>query len=266
MRCAGPARAAASRSVMQRRLDQDQAAMIQKPARYVLDNMQSFTERRVSRGVRRAAPFGCRSHARGRGFRRVGAMAADGGTSPERMDWAGLIAAVAKERDRKAFARLFEYFAPRLKTYMRRSGASEAQAEELVQETMLAVWRKAESFDTSSAGASIWIFTIARNLRIDALRRERPSNAAAASDVELEFLIDAAPQPDERAALAQREKLIRRALAQLSDEQMRVVELSFFEEKAHPEIARILQIPLGTVKSRLRLAFKQLRTHLGAMS
>jgi RNA polymerase sigma-70 factor, ECF subfamily len=228
--------------------------------------MLSFTERYVPLGLVRAPSWGWRAHARGRSFRHVGTMRAENGISPERVDWAGLVGAVAKERDRKAFARLFEYFAPRLKTYMRRSGASEANAEELVQETMLAVWRKAESFDPSSAGASTWIFTIARNLRIDALRRERRSGEATASDVDLEFLIDAAPWPDERTAAAQGEKLMRRALAQLSGEQMRVVELSFFEERAHPEIARILQIPLGTVKSRLRLALKQLRIHLGATS
>ena len=86
-------------------------------------------------------------------------------------NWAGLIEAVAKSQDRAAFSTLFGHFAPRVKTFMRRSGASEASADELAQETLLAVWRKAALFDPTSAGASSWIFTIARNLRIDALRR-----------------------------------------------------------------------------------------------
>ena len=87
--------------------------------------------------------------------------------------WGRLIEAVATRRDRAAFVALFEHFAPRVKTFMLRSGASEATAEEIAQETMLTVWRKADSFVPGSAGAAAWIFTIARNLRIDALRRER---------------------------------------------------------------------------------------------
>src|SRR5271157_3568533 len=87
--------------------------------------------------------------------------------------WGRLIEAVATRRDRAAFVRLFEHFAPRVKTFMLRSGASEATAEEIVQETMLTVWRKADSFVLGSTGAAAWIFTISRNLRIDALRRER---------------------------------------------------------------------------------------------
>ena len=182
---------------------------------------------------------------------------------PDRAEWAALLGAVANARDRKAFARLFEHFAPRLKAFMRRSGTSDAQAEELAQETMLAVWRKAELFNPASAGASTWIFTIARNLRIDALRRERRMDLSTSSDVDLEYLVDAMPLPEATVANAQDEELMRCALAKLPREQVRVIELSFFEEKAHAEIARILQIPLGTVKSRLRLAMRQLRNLLG---
>jgi RNA polymerase sigma-70 factor, ECF subfamily len=193
---------------------------------------------------------------------RHGAMTVES-APPTPAEWAALLGAVANTRDRQAFAQLFEHFSPRLKAYMRRSGASDAQAEELAQETMLAVWRKAELFNPASAGASTWIFTIARNLRIDALRRERRMDASPQSDVELEYLIDATPLPETTVAGAQNEELMRGALAKLPRDQVRVVELSFFEEKAHAEIARILQIPLGTVKSRLRLAMRQLRNLLG---
>jgi RNA polymerase sigma-70 factor, ECF subfamily len=178
-------------------------------------------------------------------------------------DWGALIAAIAAREDRAAFARLFEYFAPRIKTYMRRSGLAEAGAEELAQETMLTVWRKAALFDPASAGAGAWIFAIARNLRIDAFRRESRRGAVTLSEIEAEFDIDAAPLPDSRLAVAQSEARVRSALKHLAPDQLRVVELSFFEERAHAEIAQLLSIPLGTVKSRLRLAMNRLRSLLG---
>jgi RNA polymerase sigma-70 factor, ECF subfamily len=180
--------------------------------------------------------------------------------------WGQLIHAIADQQDRTAFAALFEYFAPRIKAFMQRSGANEASAEELAQETMLAVWRKASLFDPATAGAAAWIFTIARNLRIDAHRREQRGGMIGTSDVEIEFQVDDSPPPDARLATAQSEERVRSALSQLSADQMRVVELSFFEEKAHAEIAQILGIPLGTVKSRLRLAMSRLRNLLSELS
>lgn len=193
-------------------------------------------------------------------------MSSDNEASSDRVQWGSLVSAIAKGQDRAAFAALFEFFAPRIKAFMQRSGASEARAEELAQETMLAVWRKAALFDPASAGAAAWIFTIARNLRIDAHRRERRGGMIETSDVEIEFQIDDSPQPDALLATTQSEERVRSALTKLSDDQMRVVELSFFEEKAHAEIAQILGIPLGTVKSRLRLALNRLRNLLSEMS
>ncbi len=184
----------------------------------------------------------------------------------DRVDWARLIVAVAGYQDRAAFASLFGYFAPRITTYMRRSGTPEARAEELAQETLLMVWRKAAMFDPAGGSAAAWIFAIARNMRIDALRREHRGGATETSEVEAEFQIDESPQPDIQLDAVQSESLVRSALAELSAEQMRVIELSFFEEKAHGEIARILEIPLGTVKSRLRLAMNRLRGLLGELS
>jgi RNA polymerase sigma-70 factor (ECF subfamily) len=194
------------------------------------------------------------------------AMQADDDTVPDRNEWTRLIAAVAMHQDRSAFSRLFEYFAPRVKTYMQRSGASEASAEELAQETMLTVWRKAALFNPASGGASSWIFAIARNLRIDAFRRARRGGVIEVSDIEAEFQVDESPQPDSSLAAAQSDDRVRSALAELSADQIRVIELSFFEERAHAEIAQILELPLGTVKSRLRLAMKRLRNLLGEPS
>lgn len=189
-------------------------------------------------------------------------MLAEPGAASDRTQWSRLISAIATNQDRKAFAALFEFFAPRIKAFMQRSGVGETKAEELAQEAMLAVWRKAGSFDPASTGAAAWIFTIARNLRIDAYRRERRGSFSETSDVGIEFLIDESPQPDSMLAAAQLEEQVRCALAELSNDQIRVVELSFFEERAHAEIAKILGIPLGTVKSRLRLAMARLRTLL----
>ena len=193
-------------------------------------------------------------------------MPSENEVATERMQWGPLIRAIAVHQDRGAFATLFEYFGPRIKAFMQRSGASEGSAEELAQETMLAVWRKAALFDPATTGAAAWIFTIARNLRIDAHRRERRGGVIETSDVEIEFQIDDAPLPDARLATAQSEERVRSALSNLSADQMRVVELSFFEEKAHAEIAQILGIPLGTVKSRLRLAISRLRDLLSELS
>ena len=180
--------------------------------------------------------------------------------------WARLIEAVATHQDRSAFSSLFEHFAPLVKTFMRRSGVTEASADELAQETLLMVWRKASLFDPSTVGAAAWIFTIARNLRIDALRRGRRDGANETSDIDAEFQVDDSPGPDSHVEAAQAETRVRAALAVLSTEQRRVLELSFYEEKAHGEIARILQIPLGTVKSRSRLAMNRLRTLLDEFS
>jgi RNA polymerase sigma-70 factor, ECF subfamily len=181
--------------------------------------------------------------------------------------WGRLIEAVATRRDRAAFVALFEHFAPRMKTFALRSGASAATAEELAQETMLTVWRKADSFVPGSAGAAAWIFTIARNLRIDALRRERRN--VCEFDIDREMAIESRVDgltPESQVAAVQLEQCVRKAMGRLSNEQLRVIELSFFEEKAHGEIAEQLQIPLGTVKSRSRLAITQLRSLLGEMS
>jgi RNA polymerase sigma-70 factor (ECF subfamily) len=189
-----------------------------------------------------------------------------GDETSDAASWARLIDAIAARRDRDAFARLFRHFAPRIKTFMQRSGASEQLADELAQEALLAVWSKAQLFDPKSVGASAWIFTIARNLRIDALRRQKRTPTSDTSETDLEFRHDEGPLPDAGVAASEIEARVRDALAVLPDEQMRVIELSFFQERAHAEIARVLDIPLGTVKSRLRLAMARLRSLLDDFS
>lgn len=176
--------------------------------------------------------------------------------TPSSGDFAGHILAIAKTADRAAFGELFEYFGPRLKSYFIRLGLPAARAEELAQETMLSVWRKAGYFDPGRAGAATWIFVIARNLRIDLLRRER---AELGSPLEAVETASDQAQADDVVAATERERRIRGALAQLSEEQAAVVRLSFFNDTPHGEIAKQLGIPLGTVKSRIRLALTKLR-------
>lgn len=170
------------------------------------------------------------------------------------------IIAVAENRDRLAFKALFEHFAPRLKGFLQRQGSDPQLAEEVVQETMVKVWRKAGQFDPVKASASTWVFTIARNLRIDMLRKAArpepdPDDPAFAT----------APDPGAFDAVSREQEALRlrAAVARLPAEQQEVLKLAFFEEKAHPQVAEELGIPLGTVKSRIRLAFKRVRTELG---
>jgi RNA polymerase sigma factor (sigma-70 family) len=176
------------------------------------------------------------------------------------VEWAALIGRVA-EGDRDAFRHLFEHFAPRVKGMMLKSGASSDDAEEIAQETLLAVWRKAAQFDALSAGASAWIFTIARNLRIDRVRRAARSGVVD-QEAELDYLVDPAESADDAMVRDNEAERIARALSTLSEDQSAAIRLSFIEERPHPEIADALGIPLGTVKSRIRLAMNRLRALL----
>ncbi len=183
---------------------------------------------------------------------------------PERDEKAQWIVAIARERDSEIFAQLFLYFAPRVKSHLLRLNCSESEAEDLAQETLLSVWRKADRFDPERAAASTWIFTIARNLRVDAARRARTAQKdqllwSAETD-------DSAPPASDGFLAAESCAHVKRALEALPTEQADIVRLSFFEEKPHSDIARLLGIPLGTVKSRLRLAMARLRAAMGNAS
>lgn len=169
------------------------------------------------------------------------------------------IRAVADQQDRAAFERIFRHFAPRVKAYLVRVGGDAATAEEVMQETMVAVWRKAAQFDVSKSSPSTWIFTIARNLRIDVYRRERrpeidPDDPVLAPEPE--------PAADSVIAGWQEAGRVNAALASLSAAEQAVLRLAYFEDEAQSAISKKLGIPLGTVKSRLRLAFGKLRAAL----
>lgn len=172
-----------------------------------------------------------------------------------------LLEAVALRRDRAAFTALFGYFAPRVKSFLMTSGVPADQADELAQETMIAVWRKAGSYDRSRAAASTWIFTIARNRRIDALRRHsRPE-----VDIDDPLLVvsdEGAPPPDEGLRRDRETRAIAKAIDALPEEQATLIRKAYFEDKTQADLAEEENIPLGTVKSRLRLAMDKLRREL----
>jgi RNA polymerase sigma-70 factor (ECF subfamily) len=177
---------------------------------------------------------------------------------PDRTDLlADLLEAIAERRDRESFAQLFDHFAPRLKGFFWKGGASAAQAEDLMQDVMLSLWQRAGQFDRRKAAASTWVYAIARNRRIDVLRRERrpeidPDDPALVPDAE--------PLPDARLVTGQVNRRLADAVARLPEEQAFLLRLSFFEDKPHSVIAAETDLPLGTVKSRLRLALTKLKT------
>ena len=183
--------------------------------------------------------------------------AMDQAPAPTPGDFVAAMRSIATSGDRDAFATLFAHFAPRVKTYLMQLGAEASAAEDLMQEVMLTVWRRAESYDPALAGVSTWIFTIARNRRIDALRREKrpefdPSDPA--------FVPDAPRPADDAIAARQWERRLVAAIGELPEQQAKLLRLAFFEDRSHADIATALRLPLGTVKSRLRLAMARLRT------
>lgn len=169
---------------------------------------------------------------------------------------AQLVCRVAQERDRTAFATLFKHFAPRVKAYLLKSGLTAAAAEELTQEVMLSLWRKAAQFDPARAGAASWIFAIARNARIDYARRQR--NLPPPPEEE-----ELGPSAETAALAAERDQRVGAALKTLSQDQQIILSLSFFSDLPHAAIADRLNLPLGTVKSRIRLGLARLRLLLG---
>ena len=171
-----------------------------------------------------------------------------------------LVAAIAGSADRAAFKELFQRYAGRIKGFLMKGGARGDQAEEIAQDVMVTIWRKAASFDPGKASAATWIFTIARNRRIDLIRRERRPEPDPEDPL---YKPDAPVTPQQALAAQDRDRRVREALDGLSDEQRQIVRMSFFIGLSHGEIAEKLEIPLGTVKSRTRLAFTRLRTALG---
>ena len=169
------------------------------------------------------------------------------------------ILAIAQSADRAAFRAVFDYYAPRVKSFLMRAGGDPARAEEVTQETMVAVWRKAHLFDPDKASAATWIFTIARNLRIDAFRRERRPEI----DPEDPMLQLSAPaDPVSELAGAEDAAALAGALAELSADDRQLLDLAYYKDRSQSQIAAELGLPLGTVKSRMRQIYAKLRTRL----
>ncbi len=170
-----------------------------------------------------------------------------------------LVLAVANSRDRAAFAQLFDHFGPRLRAYLVRLGSDPASADEILQDVMTTLWTKSHLFDPSKSSIATWLYRIARNRRIDTLRRDRldffdPMEAPeiVAEDIEVDRKID----------MQFREGRIKESLMILPEEQLSLIRMAFFDDLSHSEIAEKTGLPLGTVKSRIRLAFSKLRRQL----
>ena len=178
-------------------------------------------------------------------------------------DLTALLVRVAENQDKDAFAELFGHFAPRVKSYVLKLGCSDTMAEDLAQQTLIQVWRKAKLFDATKAAASTWVFRIARNLRIDALRKEKHHQF---DDYDFDTIEDNSDDAETQVSREQTRDRMREALSSLSPDQAEVVRLSFYEGLSHGDIAKMLGVPLGTVKSRTRAALEKLRVAMGAGS
>ena len=172
-------------------------------------------------------------------------------------EWDRLLLRVGSDRDRSAFKKLYEHFAPRLKSFLLRIGPDMSAAEEICQESMIMVWRRAETFNPESAGASTWIFTIARNKRIDKLRKDNRPLPDLNDPSFFQIPVD---KSDDILQRVEEEKKIKNALKNLPPEQAKLILSAYYEEKSHRKIADETNLPLGTVKSRIRLAINRLRT------
>jgi RNA polymerase sigma-70 factor (ECF subfamily) len=167
-----------------------------------------------------------------------------------------LLRRVGQGADAAAFADLYQSYGPRVKAYLLRHGADPSTAEDLAQETLILVWRRAGLYVSEKGSASAWIFTIARNLWIDRLRREVTWQELPERHVEE---ISSEPSPDDVVAENEMQLRVRSALAALPADQQRVLELAYLEGLSHSEIAARLALPLGTIKSRVRIAYQKLR-------
>jgi RNA polymerase sigma factor (sigma-70 family) len=186
------------------------------------------------------------------GMRRKGTprLTADG----EQIDWAALMLRVRDHQDRAAFAALFRHFAPRVKAFLMKSGATEALAEECAQDALATLWQKAHQFDAERASVATWVFTIARNRRIDALRKSRRPEPE-----DLPWGPEPEPDQAEVFEVQQETKRLGAALSQLPVKQRDLIERAYFGDLSHSEIAAETGLPLGTIKSRIRLALERLR-------
>lgn len=174
--------------------------------------------------------------------------------SDARLRWVDQMARIRDAQDRTAFAEVFNHFAPRIKGFLMKSGADATLAEECAQEVMTTVWTKAHMFDPARASVATWIFTIARNRRIDILRREKRPEPE-----DLPWGPEAAPEQADVLALQQETDQLGQALKKLPRAQRELIEKAYFGDMSQSEIAAETGLPLGTIKSRIRLALDRLR-------
>ncbi|MCR9126203.1 MAG: sigma-70 family RNA polymerase sigma factor [Rhodobacteraceae bacterium] len=172
----------------------------------------------------------------------------------KRQEWVGHIVRIRDNQDQVAFGELFRHFAPRVKGFLMKSGADATLAEECAQEVMATLWHKAHMFDPARASVATWIFTIARNRKIDVLRKQRRPEPE-----ELTWGPEAEPDQEDVLALQQESENLRRAIADLPDAQRKLINRAYFGDLSHSEIAAETGLPLGTIKSRIRLALDRLR-------
>lgn len=179
---------------------------------------------------------------------------------PLQDDLSRLLLRVGRDQDDSAFETLFRHYGPRIRAFMRKRCGDATQAEELMQETFANVWRRAGSFDPARGTVSAWIYTVARNTSVDVFRRR---NRPEFDPQDPALVPEAAEQADTVMEMRQSAERLRLAMRDLPGEQSEVLKLSFFDELSHSVIAERLGIPLGTVKSRIRMAFSRLRDSLG---
>jgi RNA polymerase sigma-70 factor (ECF subfamily) len=172
-------------------------------------------------------------------------------------DWVWHVRRIRDAQDQAAFVALFRHFAPRVKAFLMKSGASESLAEECTQEVMATLWRKAHLFDPARASVATWIFTIARNRKIDVLRKQRRPEPE-----DLTWGPEAEPDQEDVLTLQQESERLSRAMAQLPEKQRDLITKAYFGDLSHSEIAEQTGLPLGTIKSRIRLALEKLRHEL----
>ncbi|MEM7422901.1 MAG: sigma-70 family RNA polymerase sigma factor [Pseudomonadota bacterium] len=180
--------------------------------------------------------------------------------TPENLSDEELLCAIGIHGDRSAFINLFQRYAGRIKGFLIRGGAAHDVAEEVAQDVMVTIWRKASSFDPVRASAATWIFTIARNRRVDLIRRERRAEPDPDDPI---YNPGPADSAESETARSGRDAHVRGALDRLNEDQREIVMLAYYAGLSQSDIAVRLEVPLGTVKSRIRLAFARLRSELG---